>query len=161
MAAFTTRLAGKALGDFLKAASGAVSGSAQRATADYLLRQRGASGLVGKMAQYPETISKIAGAAAPVAAAGGIAAGASLLGIGGRQQDSAGGRAPSFATQAYTPGSMPFTNEQMGESLLYQQRFQHQLQLIQARNAAGSRAGSLQNFGGVGDIMSLGQQIYG
>ena len=74
MAAFATRLAGKALGDFFKVASGAVSDSAKRATADYLLGQRGASGLLGKMAQYPETISNLAGAAAPIAAAGGIAA---------------------------------------------------------------------------------------
>ena len=79
VASVTSRLAGKALGDFLKSATGALSGAAQTAAANYLMGQRGAGGLVGKLAEYPETVSKVAGAAAPLAAAGTVMAGQKLL----------------------------------------------------------------------------------
>ena len=141
-----------------------------------------ATGIFGFAAKHPEMIGKLTGAVAgPLTIAGGvagIAAGSSALGnifnpAGGVysgsdyslpvQQQAAMGRAPSFAGQRYMTGSSPFTNEQMGESLLEQQKFQHQLQLIQSRNSAHNYGGSLSpgvlsGGGGVGDIMNQMQQ---
>ena len=70
-------------------------------------------------------------------------------------------RQATFATQQYTPGTSPMTNLQMGEALLDQQRFQHQLQLIQARQAATGGAGGLATSSGINDIMALANRIYG
>jgi hypothetical protein len=164
-AAIISRLAGKALGDFLKSATGAVSGAAQSATANYLMGQRGAGGLIGKFAEYPETVSKIAGAAAPLAAAGTVLAGQKLLfgAPSGQQQVPTAAkeyRPPAYASSAYVPGRLPLTNEQAGEMLLDQQRFQHQMQLIQARQLAASGEGALYGSG-INDIMSLANRIYG
>lgn len=174
--AAATRLAGKALGDFLKVGAGALSGAAQRATFDYLKGQAGAGGLIGKVAAHPETVSKLAGAAAPIAAAGATAAGAGLIssmmqppgGIYANsayslpvQPSAAAQRQAAFSSQQYMPGVAPLTNLQMGEALLDQQRFQHQLQLIQARQAASGGAGGLNPSGGVNDIMALASRIYG
>lgn len=160
-----SRLAGKALGDFLKSATGALSGAAQTATANYLMGQRGAGGLIGKLAAYPETVSKVAGAAAPLAAAGAVMAGQKLIfGSPTEQQQVATAakeyRPPAYASSAYVPGRLPLTNEQAGEMLLDQQRFQHQMQLIQARQAAASGEGALHG-GGIDQILGLAQRIYG
>lgn len=165
VASVTSRLAGKALGDFLKSATGALSGAAQTAAANYLMGQRGAGGLAGKLAEYPETVSKVAGAAAPLAAAGTVMAGQKLLfGTPSEpKQDSVSAREyrpPAYASSAYVPGRLPLTNEQAGEMLLDQQRFQHQMQLIQARQAAASGEGALYG-GGIDQILGLAQRIYG
>ena len=175
--AAATRFAGKALNDFLKVGASALSGAAQKATLNYLQGQQGVGGLVGKLAAHPETVAKLAGAAAPVAAAGATVGGASLISSmmqpsGGIysgsayslpvQPSAAAQRQAAFATQQYIPGVSPMTNVQMGEALLDQQRFQHQLQLIQARQAATSGAGGLVNSsGGINDIMALANRIYG
>jgi len=65
----------------------------------------------------------------------------------------------AFSTQQYIPGRSPLTNEMAAEAILDQQRFMHQMQLIEARNAAASGVGSLQsgmtnNF----DMMKLANQ---
>jgi hypothetical protein len=146
-----SRFAGKALYDFLKTASSAISGSVSSGVTNKLKSLEGATGLFGFAAKHPEMIGKLTGAVAgPLTIAGGaagLAAGSAALGnmfnpSGGVysgsdyslpvQQQAAMGRTPSFAGQRYMPGSSPLTNEQMGESLLEQQKFQHQLQLIQA-----------------------------
>ena len=214
-----SRFAGKALTDFLKIASSAVSGAVSEAVINKLkpsiapdvpgakaqssqyargMQQllglppveaketgetvKDATGIFGFAAKHPEMIGKLTGAVAgPLTIAGGaagLAAGSAALGnmfnpSGGVysgsnyslpvQQQAAMGRAPSFAGQRYMPGSSPLTNEQMGESLLEQQKFQHQLQLIQARNSTHNYDGSLgseilSGGGGVGDIMKQIQQ---
>lgn len=68
-------------------------------------------------------------------------------------------RPTAFSTQQYTPGRSPLTNEMAAEAILDQQRFMHQMQLIEARNAASAGSGSLQsgmtnNF----DMMKLANQ---
>lgn len=173
--AAATRFAGKALGDFLKVGASALSGAAEKAALGYLQNQQGVGGLIGKIAAHPETAAKIAGAAAPVAAAGATVAGAGLISSmmqpsGGVysgsayslpvQPSAAVQRQSSFATQQYMPGISPLTNLQMGEALLDQQRFQHQLQLIQARQSAAT-TGGLDMGSGVNDIMALANKIYG
>ena len=144
-----------------------------------------ATGIFGFAAKHPEMVGKLTGTVAgPLTIAGGaagIAAGSAALGnmfnpSGGVysgsdyslpvQQQAAMGRTPSFAGQRYMPGSSPLTNEQMGESLLEQQKFQHQLQLIQSRNSADNYGGSLSpgvlsGGSGVGDIMNQMQQALG
>lgn len=174
--AVATRFAGKALGDFLKVGAAKVASSAEKAALGYLTSQQGAGGLIGKLAAHPETVSKLAGAAAPAAVAGGVAAGAGLISNLMQspiysyskapyslpvQPSAAAYRQQSFANQQYMPGTPPLTNVQMGEALLDQQRFQHQLQLIQARQATSSGAGSLNPSGGISDIMALANRIYG
>ena len=179
--AAASRFAGKALADFLKMAGTAIGGAAKKSTLNYLTSQQGASGLIGKLAAYPETVSNVAEVVAPLATAGAAVGGATLINklmqptggvyAGSRyalpvQQRTAIGKTPAFTTSQYVPSESPLTNEQMGESLLEQQKFQHQLQLIQARNSAGNYGGSL-NPGtlsvgsGVGDIMNQMQQALG
>jgi hypothetical protein len=70
-------------------------------------------------------------------------------------------RPSAFTTQQYIPGTSPLTNEQMGEALLDQQRYQHQLELIQARHQTSAGAGTLHSSGNMGDIIGLAQKIYG
>ena len=65
----------------------------------------------------------------------------------------------AFSTQQYIPGRSPLTNEMAAQAILDQQRFMHQMQLIEARNAAAGGSGSLQsgmssNF----DMMKLANQ---
>lgn len=171
-----TRFAGKALGDFLKVGATKVASSAEKAALGYLTSQQGAGGLIGKLASRPETVAKLAGAAAPVAVAGGVAAGASVISNLMQSPSYSYSRSPytlpvqpsaatshqaSFARQPYLPGTSPMTNVQMGEALLDQQRFQHQLQLIQARQSVSGGAGSLNPSGGISDIMALANRIYG
>lgn len=173
MASIAGRFAGKALGDFLKVAAGATAGVAQQAALNYLLKTPeavDAPGIRGKVASSlsslpPELTAKAVGAAAPIALAGGIAGVSALSQL--RQQNNYSlpvqqvTRMPAFATQQYTPGISPITNEQMGEAMLDQQRFQHQLQLIQARNLASSGAGGLSGGGNMQDILGIAQKIYG
>jgi hypothetical protein len=62
----------------------------------------------------------------------------------------------AYANQQYIPGVSALTNAQAGEAVLEQQKFQHQLQLIQAREAASQGGGSLAGGGylpgGGGDL---------
>ena len=183
---FVDRVAGKALFDFLKVAAKDVASTTSKAVLPYLSSASEAvdfPGVMGSVAKGvakigPERLAGYIGMAAPIAASAGVAAGSAALGnmfnpSGGIysgsdyslpvQQQAAMGRAPAFAGQRYMPGSSPLTNEQMGESLLEQQKFQHQLQLIQSRNSAQSYGGSLSpgvlsGGSGVGDIMNQMQQ---
>lgn len=66
----------------------------------------------------------------------------------------------SYANQAYIPGISPYTNELAAASFLEQQKFEHQMRLIAARNAAASGAGSLSGGGGNLDMMRLAQQVF-
>lgn len=163
------RFAGKALQDFLKTAGVAMSGAVTSAVASKLGSLQNPTGLLGVAAKYPETTAKLAGAAAGPLAVAGTAAGASAL-INYLQQNRyslpvqtnpQASRTPAFTTQPYIPGTSPLTNEQMGEALLDQQRYQHQLDLIQARHQASIGAGSLSSGSSMGDIIGLAQKIYG
>lgn len=171
-----TRLAGKALGEFLKVAGSAISSGVERkvlsglaGAADYV----DAPGLMGIIARHPETISKVAGAAAPAVAAGGVAAGAVGLNqimaprenVYSQSQYTLPmrkmGTPVAYANQQYIPGMSPMTNQTVAEAMLEQQKFQHQLQLIDARQAAqqGVGIGGRTTGGGL-DIMSLAQQAF-
>lgn len=171
-----SRLAGKALGDFLRVTTGAISSGVEK---NVLGRLAGgtefvdAPGLAGIVARNPETIAKLAGAAAPVAIAGAASAGAVGLGrvmspsqnIYAQSQYSLPmqktGTPVSFANQQYTAGLSPMTNAAVAEAMLEQQKFQHQLQLIQARQSAQQGAGSMGHAGPVGiDVMGLSKQIF-
>ena len=175
-AGMATRIAGKALGDFLKIAGGAAAGAAQQSALNYLLKTPNAvdaPGVRGKIASAmaglpPETTSKLVGAATPLALAGGLAGAGALLST--RQQSgyslpvqptTVQARQPAFATQQYIPGVSPLTNEQMGEALLDQQRFQHQMELIQARQVASPGVASFGMGTGIQDILGTAQKIYG
>lgn len=163
------RFAGKALSDFLKTASSAMTGAVTGAVAKNLSNLENTSGLLGVAAKYPETTAKLIGAASGPLAIGGATAGVGAL-VNYLQQSrhslpvqaSTGVSRPSaFTTQQYIPGTSPLTNEQMGEALLDQQRYQHQLELIQARHQASAGAGTLHASGNMSDIIGLAQKIYG
>lgn len=168
-ASVASRFAGKALLDFLKTASSTVSGSVAKSVASKLGSLEGATGLIGLAAKYPETTGKLIGSAAGPLTIGGASAGVGALANYLQQsrhslpvQASIGVSRPSaFTTQQYIPGTSPLTNEQMGEALLDQQRYQHQLELIQARHQASAGAGTLHASGNMGDIIGLAQKIYG
>lgn len=170
-----TRLAGKALGDFLKVATSATSAAVEK---QVLNKLAGVStetpGLLGAIARHPETAAKLAGAAAPIAAAGTVAAGAGLIAkalespqnVYAQSQYSLPlqrrGTPVAFANQQYMPGMSPMTNQTVAEAMLEQQKFQHQLQLIDARQAAQQGVGIAgRTTGGGGlDIMGLSQQAF-
>lgn len=168
-ASVASRFAGKALLDFLKTASSTVSGSVAKSVASKLGSLEDATGLIGLAAKYPETTGKLIASAAGPLTIGGAAAGVGALANYLQQsrhslpvQASTGVSRPSaFTTQQYIPGTSPLTNEQMGEALLDQQRYQHQLELIQARHQASAGAGTLHSSGNMGDIIGLAQKIYG
>ncbi len=204
-----TRLAGKALGDFLKTVTPAVGSVVEQAVLNKLagmyspkeeIKTRtinarpgmpeygvqnetytetvipeAAATRIGKIVTKlgPENIAKVAGAVTPVAALGGIAAGAGLVGkmlespknvyaqsqymLPLRQQ----GTPVSFANQQYKPGMSPMTNQSVAEAMLEQQKFQHQLQLIEARQSAQQGVGISGRLAGGGlDIMGLSQQMF-
>lgn len=69
--------------------------------------------------------------------AGSLYGGYQLLSGLANQADSKTSRPAPFATQQYVPGTLPMTNEQMGDYYLNQQRYIQQMQLIQARQTAG------------------------
>jgi hypothetical protein len=172
-----TRLAGKALGDFLKLATSATSAAVEKKVLGRLAGSAAESvdapGLLGVVARHPETVAKLAGAAAPIAAAGGIAASAGLV---NKMKESPSnvyaqsqyvlplqrqGTQVAFANQQYTPGMSPMTNQSVAEAMLEQQKFQHQLQLIEARQSAQQGVGiGGRTTGGDLDIMGLSQQIF-
>lgn len=168
---FANRMAGKYLYDFLRTAGSVVSGSVEQAVLNKLGSMENATGLIGVAAKYPKTTAKMLGKATPLGLAGGAAgltAGIGYLMQPRQQSDyslpvhsSPAPRQTAFATSQYIPGASPLTNEQMGEALLNQQRYQHQLELIQARQAASTNMGSLQGGSSTSDILGLAQRIYG
>ena len=156
MTSITGRLAGKALADFLKVATVQLSQGVEKAvlnkigpTADLV----DAPGLAGIVARNPETIATLAGAAAPAAVGGGLVLGAGLLGSLAQSGDSMysqseyslpvtrQGTPVAYANQQYIPGTSPITNKTASEVLLGQQKFEQQMQLIQARQAAQQNVG--------------------
>jgi hypothetical protein len=186
MSGTATRFAGKALGDFFKAGSSMLSNAAEQGTLNYLANAAGAvdaPGALGGIARLvskadPGLTSKIVGAAAPAAVAGTTALALSALTQPNESQVYARSayslpvqpgagtyRQPIFPNQQYAGGGQPMTNLQAGEAMLEQQRFQHQLELIRARQAASNTAGSSLGQGGGGvDISSVinsAKGIYG
>lgn len=119
-----------------------------------------------------ENIAKVAGAAAPVAAIGGIVAGATGISqlmapretIYAQSQYSLPlqrqGTPVAYANQQYMPGMSPMTNQTAADALLEQQKFQHQLRLIEARQAAQQGVGISGRTSGGLDIMGLSQQVF-
>jgi len=168
-ASVAARFAGKALYDFLKTASSTVSGSVAKSVASKLGALENATGLIGVAAKYPETTGKLIGSAAgPLTIAGAVAGTGALVNYLQQnryalpvQPSAKSGRPPAFTTQPYIPGTSPLTNEQMGEALLDQQRYQHQLDLIQARQNVSTRMGGLGGGSGIQDILGIAQKIYG
>jgi len=175
-----TRMAGKALGDFFKVVGPLASSAIEQKVLNKLTGASeavDAPGIMGIAARNPETIAKVAGAATPLAAAGvaaGVAAGGAALLNRALQQPTnlyaqsqyslpvqRVGTQVSYANQRYTPGLSPMTNQTVAESMLEQQKFEHQLQLIQARQAAQQGAGTLSGAAGSGlDIMGLSNKIF-
>lgn len=141
-------------------------GTVAQGTSEAAARALSQLPVVGKVAMgLPLSMDTIQAGARVLPA---VAGGATTLGLG------AGGviasnilanavtnpvRPTAFSTQQYTPGRSPLTNEMAAEAILDQQRFMHQMQLIEARNAASAGSGSLQsgmtnNF----DMMKLANQ---
>lgn len=177
MAAGTaTRMAGKALGDFFKVLGPLASSAVEQKVLSKLMGASeavDAPGLMGVVARNPEAVAKVAGAVTPLAAAGATAGGAALLNralqpptnVYAQSQYSLPvqktGTPVAYSNQRYIPGLSPMTNQMVAESMLEQQKFEHQLQLIQARQAAQQGAGSLAGYGGSGlDIMGLSNKIF-
>lgn len=170
-----TRLAGKALGEFLKVAGSAISSGVERKVLSGLSGANlpaDATGLMGVVARHPETIAKLAGAAAPAVVGGGIAAGAAGINrlmatpenVYAQSQYSLPvqrqGTPVAYSNQQYMPGVSPMTNQTAADALLEQQKFQHQLRLIEARQAAQQGVGIGGRTGGGLDIMGLSQQVF-
>jgi hypothetical protein len=164
------RFAGKALNDFLKVAMGAVGSAAQQKTLGYLAGKADyadAPGLLGKLAANPERVAGLVGAAAPLAAVGGIA-GAGLLGqrmlqgpSGGYGQQMMSARHPLYSQQPFVPGTLPLTNAQASEAMLEQMKLQHQLQVIQARQTAGQSQSMSYPDANIDGILGIASKIYG
>jgi hypothetical protein len=172
------RLAGKVLGDFFKTGAGMLSSAAEKGSLGYLQNivnaageAHDAPGLLGGVAQLtsridPAAAAKLVGAAAPVAATAAVGGLVGALNQPPSRQMYAQsqyqlpmrsmGTPVAYANQQYIPGVSALTNAQAGEAVLEQQKFQHQLQLIQAREAASQGGGSLSGggylSGGGGDL---------
>lgn len=175
-AGVASRMAGKALTDFFKVLGPLASSAVEQKVLGKLSgvsEFADAPGLMGVVARNPEAIAKTAGALTPVAAAGATAGGAALVnklleapsGVYSQSQYSLPvqrtGTPVSYANQRYTPGLSPMTNQTVAESMLEQQKFEHQLQLIQARQTAQQSSGSMANIPGAGlDVMRLSNQIF-
>jgi hypothetical protein len=174
------RLAGKALSDFLKAGLAATGQIAERGALNVMRGARTPGAILSTTLQGPlpanaETLASVARVAAPVAVTGGA------LGLGALAQKMAErpqnvyaqsayslpvqrmGTPVAFSNQQYMPGMSPMTNQTVAEAMLEQQKFQHQLQLIEARQAAATRQGSLSTgvAGDVSDVLTLATKIYG
>jgi hypothetical protein len=174
------RLAGKVLGDFFKTGAGMLSSAAEKGSLGYLQNivnaageAHDAPGLLGGVAQLtsridPAAAAKLVGAAAPVAATAAVGGLVGALNQPPSRQMYAQsqyqlpmrsmGTPVAYANQQYIPGVSALTNAQAGEAVLEQQKFQHQLQLIQAREAASQGGGSL--YGG-GYLSGSGSDLQG
>jgi hypothetical protein len=172
------RLAGKVLGDFFKTGAGMLSSAAEKGSLGYLQNVTSgaadavdAPGALGNIARLtvgidPAATAKLVGAAAPVAATAAVGGLVSALNQPpGRQMYAQSqyqlpmrsmGTPVAYSNQQYVPGVSALTNAQAGEAVLEQQKFQHQLQLIQARETASRGGGSLSGggylSGGNGDL---------
>jgi hypothetical protein len=199
-----TRLAGKALGDFLKVGLPVIGSTVEQAVLNKLVEKyaprevpiqgplprqyrkgaslgtatetpEAASSKIGQIVTKlgPENISKFAGAFAPFATVGAALAGTGLINkvlqgqenVYAQSQYSLPLRQSStpvaFANQQYMPGMSPMTNQTVAEAMLEQQKFQHQLQLINARQFAQQGVGIAGRTTGSGlDIMGLSQQVF-
>jgi hypothetical protein len=170
-----TRLAGKALGDFLKIAGASIASGVERKVLSGLAgaaEHVDAPGLLGAIARHPETTAKLAGAVAPALVGGGVAAGAAGINqlmtprenVYAQSQYSLPmqrqGTPVAYSNQQYMPGISPMTNQTAAEALLEQQKFQHQLRLIEARQAAQQGVGIGGRTSGGLDIMGLSQQVF-
>jgi hypothetical protein len=125
--------------------------------------------VIGKATMgLPLSMNTIQGAAQALPA---VAGGATTLGLGLgtigasnllAQAVTPPTRPTAFSTQQYVPGRSPLTNEMAAQAILDQQRFMHQQQLIEARNAAASGSGSLQMGGRATnfDMMKLANQVF-
>ena len=164
------RLAGKVLGDFFKTGAGMLSSAAEKSSLGYLQNVANtaanavdAPGVLGNIAQRTAgmdsaAVAKLVGAAAPVAATAAVGGLVGALNQPSGQQMYTqsqyqlpmrnAGTPVSYANQQYLPGVSALTNAQAGEAMLEQQKFQYQLQLIQAREAASRGGGSLSGGGG-------------
>lgn len=158
-AAAATRLAGKALGDFLKFAS---SYAAEKAT-DAALRSfqekkewADAPGLRGRIAADPEKYAKRVGRLAPIALTGGLAAGAA--GASALMPSSSGGSSQSAYSLPVQQQDRVLAYET--QSALEQQKFQHQLALIQARQTASTDQMQMGMTTNMVDPMSIANQMF-
>jgi hypothetical protein len=164
------RFAGKTLNDFLKVAMDAVGSAAQQKTLGYLAGKADyadAPGLLGKLAANPEQVAKLVGSAAPLAAVGSVV-GAGLLGqrmlqgpTSGYTQSMMPTRHPLYSQQPFIPGTLPLTNAQASEAMLEQMKLQHQLQVIQARQAVGQSQGMAYPNTDIDGILGIASKIYG
>lgn len=143
------RFAGKSLENFLKTLGGMAGGAVEGKSL----------GMLSGLGKYAEPAAVALGAATPLIAGLGMQMLAGEGPLGGGQSRS--NRQPAFATQQYVPGAPPLTNQQMGSSLLDQQKFQHQLMLIQARQNAMNYGGAIKATSGIDDIMKIASNIYG
>lgn len=159
------RFAGKVLNDFLKVAGSAIGSAVEQKVLGKVAGMSvDAPGLRGMVARNPEAVAKLAGAAAPVAATALASAPFVLPGLlqgGDAQSSGRSTRMPAFSTSPYIPGTMPFTNAQMGSMMLNQQNYQNQLALLQARQSVSQYKGSLRQSGNIDSILDLAGQIYG
>lgn len=145
-----SRFAGKALYDALKAVGSVASTGVEKVVLNKLSNIEDATGLVGIMARHPEATAKLAGAATLPALAG-VATGAQALYNSFQQNNYAlpvqtqtpPQRIPPYGHQPYVGGYSPLTNEQAGEMILDQQRFYHNLELINARQRTAAPQGSM------------------
>jgi hypothetical protein len=161
---FISRMAGKALMDFFKVAATKTADVARAQTLSAIQGMQNPTGLFAVMAAHPETTANIVGAAAPLAATGGITA-AGYLGKKALNAMSSGqnvgDQRVSFANQQYIPGSSPMTNQAMAQSMLMDQRMQYQLQLLQARqNASQPDFPSIQQTGNPGNLINAMSKTY-
>ena len=153
-----TRLAGKALGDFLKFASGYAAEKAADAALRSFQGQEDyadAPGLRGRIAADPEKYAKRVGRLAPIALTGGLAAGAA----------GASALMPSSEGRAQSAYSLPVQQQDRvlayeTQSALEQQKFQHQLALIQARQTASTDQMQMGMTTNMVDPMFIANQMF-
>jgi len=159
-----TRVAGKVLGEYLSGAGKEILGAAKGLgstvagkVANIPLLQQIGAGTAEEAAKgiVSNPLLRRASAVLPVSvpawqagaqALPGIAGGLTTAGVGyGGYQllsglskgiDTQSARAVPFSTQQYVPGTLPMTNEQMGDYYLNEQRYLQQLALIDARQSA-------------------------
>jgi hypothetical protein len=171
-----SRLAGKALSDFLKVGLQATGKVAEKGALNIMRGARTPGAVLGSTMQGPlpvggQAVAGVARELAPLAVSG------TALGLGalaGRlaQSPQVGyaqsgyalpvqkmGTPVAFANQQYVGGMSPMTNQAAAEAMLEQQKFQHQLQLIQARQSAASGQGSLPDVG-MNEILGIASKIY-
>ena len=137
-------------------------------------KNEAASTRIGKFVNKvgAKNIANLVGAVAPVATVGGTILGAGIVqqvlgGGGGKEQLRIAGeglpgqRQPLYSQQPFVPGTLPLTNAQASEAMLEQMKLQHQLQVIQARQAAGQSQGMAYPNTDIDGILGIASKIYG